>query len=182
MKKFPYVAAVSALAFGLASPALAASDYFLVIDGVEGEATTAIEVQSWSWGTNNSGSSAQRDGSPRVTASQNTQSLRESPTRGGVTKLTASQNSQSLREPGFGAMAKLDEVTGFTLVLAPSEAAGRLCKGKHIAQAHLLRTDGTVLDVSDLAIGSCDTQGGSVSVRITSGKVRHFSGHVTLLK
>lgn len=94
MRSVPIGILCSAAAFASAAPALAASDYYLVIDGVEGEATTAIEVQSWSWGTSNSGAAA-RDSGPRVTASQNTQSLRESPTRG---TLTASQNSQELRE------------------------------------------------------------------------------------
>lgn len=43
---------------------MAAVDYFLKLDGVEGESTDAkhkneIEVESWSWGATNSGSSHQ---------------------------------------------------------------------------------------------------------------------------
>ncbi len=47
--------AVSALT--LSSPALAAADYYLEIDGVEGEAATTIDVESWSWGASGSAAS-----------------------------------------------------------------------------------------------------------------------------
>lgn len=204
MKRVSFGFLCSVAAMACASPALAASDYFLVIEGVDGEATTAVEVQSWSWGATNSGASVQADGSTastagptgiklresptrrsdvKVTASQNTQSLRESPSSTGVTKLTASQNSQSLREVNFGSLAKLDEVTGFTLVLAPGDTARKMCaSGKHIANAHLVKMDGTVYDLSDLVIGSCDASGEAVAVKIASGRGKEFKGHVTLLK
>jgi len=47
--------------------AFAASDYFLKIDGVEGESTDdkhrgQIEIQSWSWGVSNAGSIASGGG------------------------------------------------------------------------------------------------------------------------
>lgn len=38
-------------ALALSDPALAATDYYLEIEGVEGEAAKTIEIQSWSWGT-----------------------------------------------------------------------------------------------------------------------------------
>jgi len=46
---------------------MAAVDYFLKIDGIDGESTdskhkNAIDVQSWSWGETNSGDSAHRGG------------------------------------------------------------------------------------------------------------------------
>lgn len=196
---------------GFASPALAASDYFLVIDGVDGEPSIVAEVQSWSWGASNQGAtsvanlgSSGQDGvaretpssRPTVTASQNTQSLRESPTRQ-VTKLTASQNSQSLRTSatapdldGDGradltSLERLDEVSGFTLTLAAdSSSARQLCAGgKHIAKAHLVGRQG-VVDFEDLAIGACTEAGagaGGVAMKVT-GKTKEFKGHVTLLK
>ena len=33
----------------LSSPALAAADYYLEIEGVEGEAASRIDIESWSW-------------------------------------------------------------------------------------------------------------------------------------
>ena len=46
---------------------MAAVDYFLKIDGIEGESTDAkhkseIDVESWSWGETNAGDSANRGG------------------------------------------------------------------------------------------------------------------------
>jgi type VI secretion system secreted protein Hcp len=46
---------------------MAAQDYFLKIDGIEGESTDSkhkneIDVESWSWGQTNSGDSAHRGG------------------------------------------------------------------------------------------------------------------------
>lgn len=40
-------------ALALSSPALAAADYYVEIDGVEGEAASSIEIESWSWGASN---------------------------------------------------------------------------------------------------------------------------------
>lgn len=209
MKSAASITLCAAATIGFATPALAASDYYLVIDGVDGEASVAIEVQSWSWGATNLGAasgtnlgSSGQDGvaretpssRPTVTASQNTQSLREAPTRR-VTKLTASQNSQSLRESSaapdldgdgradLSALEQLVEVSGFTLALAPgSPAARQLCSGgKHIAKAHLVGRQG-VIDFEDLAIGSCSEAGaGAVALKVT-GKTKEFKGHVTLLK
>lgn len=46
---------------------MAAVDYFLKIDGIDGESTdkkhkNSIDIESWSWGENNSGSSSQGGG------------------------------------------------------------------------------------------------------------------------
>lgn len=185
----------SAAAMSIAAPAFAASDYLLVIEGVEGEASSAAQVNSWSWGQSNPGAAvaadigssgqdgvATRDRAPRVTASQNTQSLRESPTRTRGS-LTASQNGQELRQADFASLAKVSEVTGFTLDLGSGAAAQKMCAtGKHIAKAHLVRADGTVYDLTDLVIGACDASGGTTRVKIASGKSKEFKGHVTLLK
>ncbi|HEX7373694.1 MAG TPA: type VI secretion system tube protein Hcp, partial [Steroidobacteraceae bacterium] len=51
------IAAISSLVLG-ALPALAASDYLLQLDGVQGESATKgqpapIEISSWSWGASN---------------------------------------------------------------------------------------------------------------------------------
>ncbi|MDD3798301.1 MAG: hypothetical protein PHE36_03880 [Novosphingobium sp.] len=213
MRSIRYGILCAATAMVLAPPAFAASDYFLVIDGVDGEASSATQVESWSWGQTNSGGSvppnigssgqdgvAARDNSPKVTASQNTQSLRESPSRPHISPsqnsqslresptrlgggLTASQNSQELRQADFANLAQLGEVSDFTLNLGSDAVVRQMCgSGKHIARAHLVRADGTVYDLTDLVIGSCDTSGGATVVKIVSGKAKEFKGHVTLLK
>lgn len=100
-----------------ASPAFAASDYFLKFDGVEGEAGTVIEVASWSFGVCNAGqcttvksprdaasgqaTGKRQHGTVRVQASQNTQSLRESPTRAstGATAVSETVQEQAKTAP-----------------------------------------------------------------------------------
>lgn len=89
-----FVVAVSLLG---ASPALAASDMFLKLGGVDGETTVEVPIDGWSFGTCNAGqcttivsprdsasgqaTGKRQHGVVRVQASQNTQALRESPTR-----------------------------------------------------------------------------------------------------
>jgi type VI protein secretion system component Hcp len=95
MKKATALFAMSA-ALMSAAPALAASDMFIKFDGVEGEDSATASIESWSFGACNSGScqtvtspreassglaTGKRTHHPSVVASQNTQSLRESPTR-----------------------------------------------------------------------------------------------------
>lgn len=94
MKRLYCTVAAATLGLGAAPSALAASDYLLVIDGVEGEAASSAEILSWSWGASNPSSAAaatDRAVSPRDAASGNRSH------KSGHTGLTASQNSQSLR-------------------------------------------------------------------------------------
>lgn len=206
MKKLPIGILCTAAAIAMAAPASAAqSDYLLVIDGVDGEASVAIEVQSWSWGASNPGvniGSSGQDGAarerPTVTASQNTQSLRESPTRASTGRDVATGQSSGRNAAGgvnvasgdldgdgridLEGLAKVDEVSGFTLTLAPGAASRSSCAtGKHIKEAHLVAR-GTVYDLEDLVISSCTGgSGGSLAMAVT-GKTREFRGHVTLMK
>jgi len=88
--RYALIAGVSAFMMSTAANA-AHSDYYLKIEGVDGEA----KVAEWSFGACNAGqcstvksprdvatgqSTGKRQHKPSVTASQNTQSLRESPT------------------------------------------------------------------------------------------------------
>jgi hypothetical protein len=188
----------SAAVLSSATPALAASDYFLVIDGVNGGATTAMEVQSWSWGTSNS--AAARDSGPRVTASQNTQSLRaapiKAPPRGGgdcddgdcnVTPAQVGDLDGDGR-PNLAQLATVEEVSGFTLTFAPRAAARQICAaGKHIAKAHLVGREG-VIDLENVRVGSCSGGGGAGGMTMAiTGQARTTKGgenlaKVTLLK
>lgn len=114
MRAFNAIASITAT-MAFATPAMAASDYLLEIDGIKGE-VSSIAIESWSFGACNAGqcTSVSRDaasgqatgkrgggGVVKLTASQNSQSLRESPTRQSTKSevtVTASQNTQSLRE------------------------------------------------------------------------------------
>lgn len=85
--------AVSALTLAFTGTAHAAStDYFLELDGVKGESKSRASVESWSFGVCNTAacsaaSQAAYDKCCRPQASQNTQSLRESPTRASTGKV-----------------------------------------------------------------------------------------------
>lgn len=91
-----------------ATPALASSDYLLQIDGVKGEAAAPVTVESWSFGVCNSGAcssgstkreagsgmaTGKRQHEPvRTQASQNSQSLRESPSKASLGKTAVSDD------------------------------------------------------------------------------------------
>lgn len=187
MNRFASIGLCSAAAIAIAAPAMAASaDYLLVIDGVDGEASSVVEVESWSWGTSNPG---------RTVATQNSQSLRESPTRASTgrgvvtgvspgTTSTAGVNVAAGDVDGDGradlvALEKLDEVSGFTLTLAASPSARSACAtGKHIKHAHLV-AKGVVYDFEDVIVSSCT--GGS-TLALTGRMKDYHGGHVTLMK
>ncbi|MFM5923664.1 MAG: hypothetical protein ACKOPG_05710 [Novosphingobium sp.] len=89
-----------------ATPALASSDYLLQIDGVKGEAVAPIEVESWSFGVCNAGAcssgreaasgmaTGKRQHEPvTIQASQNSQSLRESPSKASLGKTAVTDDA-----------------------------------------------------------------------------------------
>jgi type VI protein secretion system component Hcp len=70
MKHLVAAALASSAALTIASPALAASDYLLEIEGVKGEAAATIEINSWSWGVSNPAQASSHEvKSPRDAAS-----------------------------------------------------------------------------------------------------------------
>lgn len=180
----------------------AQADYYLKIDTIEGEAT----VSAWSFGACNAGQcttiASPRDaasgqasgkrtgqGDVKVTASQNTQSLRESPTRASSGKATwdlatgkgartAGGTSVAAGDVDGDGMADLayattqSEVTNFTLHYdkIPIEHL-KVCSSKHIASAVLRSGSGTIeltgATVS-CATGAGTAAGGTV-VRQTQG-------------
>lgn len=104
--KASVIFAASAMLVG--TPAFAASDYLLKLDGVDGEASATIEVASWSFGVCNAGQCSTVK-SPRDAASgQATGKVKHVPTK----ISNASQNTQSLR----------GSPTGTTAVAAPASA------------------------------------------------------------
>jgi hypothetical protein len=208
--RYTVLAGIAALATSTAVYA-AHADYYLKIDTVEGEAMAS----DWSFGACNAGQcttiSSPRDaassqsagksagkGDVKVTASQNTQSLRESPTRassgkagwdlatgkgarsaGGVNVAAGDVDGDGLADLAY--VATQSEVSSFTLTFQKIEATWRqVCNGKHIAKA-TLRTATDSYELSGVTV-SCaagasgagglvrkQTQGSSFGERCDAG-------------
>lgn len=197
----------SALGLVFATPALAASDYLLVIDGVDGESSTAAPLESWSFGHSNPTTSTSMS-SGRVSAPRDAQSgmasgkLRESPTKASTGRALAGggdcDDTDCKDRPdrvaagdvdGDGALdfaqaARLDEVGPLSLTLpASSNAARSLCgKTDHLRSGHIVKSDGTIYDLNSFSFGACTAQGSSVKVAAGGGKIKQTTGHVTLIK
>jgi len=195
------LAGIMALATSTAVYA-AQADYYLKIDTIDGEAT----VSAWSFGACNSGQcttiASPRDaasgqasgkrtghGDVKVTASQNTQSLRESPTRassrkatwdlatgkgartaGGVNVATGDVDGDGMADLAY--VTTRSEVTNFTLHYdkIPIEHL-KVCSGKHIASA-VLRSGLDSIEMTGATV-SCatgaGTAGGGTVARQTQG-------------
>jgi type VI protein secretion system component Hcp len=186
---FATMAASGALLAATAS--LAASDYYLKIEGVDGDTAAAsqakpIELQSWSFGAAQAGVASPRDaasGLPTgkrqhkpmtVTKPIETSAplLRESPTRASAGATTAA----AAAAPATPATAEMQTVN-FSVPEPGDESTAelaRLCaSGKHIKSATLSSPNGRY-QLSDAVITSC---------AVTGNERRYeFRGHVTLMK
>lgn len=162
-----------------ATASLAASDYYLKIEGVDGESARSqtIELQSWSFGASNAGVVSPRDAASGLATGRrqhnpmtiskplepSTPLLRESPTKASTgAPATAVAEVQtvtfSVPEPGNASTADL----------------ARMCaSGKHIKNAVLSSPNGRY-QLRDAMITSC---------AVTGNERRYeFRGHVTLMK
>ena len=152
----------------LAGPASAASDYYLKIDGIKGEATTssrskAIEVSSFSWGM-----------------SQASAAVRESPTKASTGKTQKAVSATAAAQPDAMADSPAsDSIKSFSLTVAESgdETAAYLARacasGERIPRAELTVRDQRY-ELTDFVVTSCAVSG---------NQRRHeFRGHVTLMK
>ncbi len=204
--RYTVLAGIAALATSTAVHA-AQADYYLKIDTIEGEAMAS----DWSFGACNAGHcttiSSPRDAASgqsagksvvKVTASQNTQSLRESPTRassgkagwdlatskgaraaGGVNVAVGDVDGDGLAD--LTNVATQSEVSNLTLTFQKIEATwGQVCAGKHFAKA-TLRTAADSYELTDVTV-SCasgasgaggqvakQTQGSSFGERCNAG-------------
>ena len=158
MKHLSILAGVTAAvaAIGLAPAFAASADYFLKLDGVDGEAAASrpIDIESWSFGVCPNG---------RCTTLANRSQHRAAP-RPTLTISGSNMAAQRAADPPVGDLdgdgapdlgyaAQVSEVTGLTLHLATaSPALLKVCAGKHIAKAELQRGGGDSLIISDATI------------------------------
>jgi len=174
-------------AIAMAVPAQAATDYLLEIGGVEGEASETAPVASWSFGVcssdqcNSSSTRKEVSSAPALpkstlTASQNSQSLREAPTRGTKGRTDAAIGASAGATAPVAVTGDLDgdgdgdarsdlayaaqraEISRLTFVFAKSSPVlAKVCAGKHIAKA-TLRGASENFDILDAAV-TCSLQG-----------------------
>jgi type VI protein secretion system component Hcp len=152
----------------LAGPASAASDYYLKIDTIKGEAAAsssakAIEVSSFSWGM-----------------SQTSAAVRESPTKMSTGKTQQPVGAVSADQPiATSVSPATDSIKTFSLTVAESgnETAAYLARacasGQHIPRA-VLTVRNQRYELKDVMVTSCAVSG---------NERRHeLTGHVTLMK
>jgi len=187
LKGTTVVSAVWALSAGLA---LAASDYYLKIDGVDGESSAApanIEVQSFSWGASNPtsvGSSGMSAGKvavqdlsvTAVTAPRDAASGQATGRRAPTSTAAAVSAAPVVAEPKSG------DMTTFSVAVreSPTQSstggsslAHACASGKHFPSA-TLTANGRSYTLQDVVVSSC----------AMSGEMRtaELKGHVTLIK
>jgi len=165
-----------------ATASLAASDYYLKIEGVEGESASrspqTIELQSWSFGASNAGVVAPRDaasGMPTGKRQHGTVTITK-PLEPSTPLLRESPTKATAAAPAAGAAANVQTVT-FSVPEPGNDSTAALAKmcasGKHIKSAVLSSPNGRY-QVQDAVITSC---------AVTGAERRYeFRGHVTLMK
>lgn len=172
--RIPTIAAAAIIAMASAPAAFAASDYLLEIDGVKGESKDTAMVASWSFGACNagacaSGSAVQTIKSPRDAATGQSSGKRQH----GVVKVTASQNTQSLRESptrastGKTAVAQEATGSGTTEKTSPANAGWDLATNKGARAAGSGGGAGKA-SMSDLSVMGASAAGG---ISVATGDV-----------
>ncbi len=119
----------------MASPALAASDYLLELDGIKGESSTTIEIESWSFGATNQSSV----GSSGMSSGKRT----HKPIR---------LSSPNLDGGTFEVVAPRDVATG------QSSGKSSCATGKHFPRA-VLSTRALAYELKEVFISSCAAGG-----------------------
>lgn len=165
-----------------ATASLAASDYYLKIEGVDGEATRSkpqtIELQSWSFGASNSAVVSPRDTASGLATGkrQHNPMTISKPLEPSTPLLRESPTKVSAAAPATGAVADVQTVTFSVPEPANDSTAGlaKMCaSGKHIKSAVLSSPNGRY-QLQDAVITSC---------AVTGNERRYeFRGHVTLMK
>jgi hypothetical protein len=163
--------------------AVAASDYLLELEGVEGDVRAGrqtIEVQSFSWGTSNAGTMTAGGGGGAGKVVVRDISLTAAAPRDASSGLATGRPSAVAgnADAAAAAAAAAPAVRDVSVTL-PEAAAKSVCaSGKHIAKANL-SARGERVELEDVVVTSCTTQAG---VSVVSMRGHTKSGHVTLLK
>jgi hypothetical protein len=189
------LAVASALVMS-ATAALGASDYLLEIEGVTGEAgasdaSTKIEISSFSWGTSNPtsvGSSGMSAGkvsmqdmsvSAAAAPSATAQAVRESPTKQSTGKTVAP--AAAAGAPAGASPPKVGDMATVTVMLreSPTKAStgktSRSCmQGEHISQVVLV-AQGKRYEMHDVVVTACGPSADGM-------RQKELTGHVTLIK
>ena len=172
--------------------AMAASDYYLKLGGVQGESTeraqaSSGEVLSWSWGASNASSAVAGSGGGAGKVSMSDLSATASAT---APRDAASGQATGKRQhkpvamdsggtTGTATAAPSGEVRSVNVVVADpgnatSQQLDRACaSGKHFDKVELSMR-GQVTELNDVVVSSCSV----------AGKERRYElkGHVTLIK
>jgi type VI secretion system secreted protein Hcp len=186
MSTFRMIAAVSSLLLAT-TPALAASDYLLQLDPVQGQgqdaAPQSIEVESFSWGTSNAGSMATGGGSGKVNVQDISLTKRGAPrdaSSGMASGKRAAPDAVADVQPvAAAAVPSVGDVASFTVLIreSPTKAStgktGACAKGTHFPHAVLVAR-GQRYEFSDLVETTCTVADGQVK--------KNYTGHVTLMK
>jgi type VI protein secretion system component Hcp len=153
-----------------ATASLAASDYYIKFEGVDGESKTraraeTIELQSWSFGASQTGVVSPRDSASGLATGKRQHKPMTVITPEATDARTAAPAAEEIRtvtfavpEPGNATSAQL----------------ARLCaSGKHLKSAVLSGPDGRY-QMNDVVVSSCAVQGNE--------RKYELKGHVTLMK
>jgi hypothetical protein len=174
-----------------AMPALAATDYYIKLGGVEGESTEkgqTIEVLSWSWGLSQGGtaSSTKRVGAGKVqapTAAPDAsvvvpRDAASGQASGKRTAVAAGDVDGDGRAEVAAAEPQVDTVNEVTLRIResptlPSRARQGCAAGTHFGTVNL-GGKGKQYRMQDAVVTACEIQDGVRTMKL--------KGHVTLLK
>ena len=191
IRRFASAAAAASLLMA-AGPAMAASDYLLQLDGVNGDgqdrtASQTIEVDSFSWGVSRPGSAktSPGGGAGKVNVQDlsvtSAQAPRDASSGMATGKRTATVTDAD-GDAGANAVAaapKVGDVASFSVVIreSPSKSstgkAGGCANGTHFPHAVLVAR-GQRYEFSDVVVTSCTVADGQLK--------KDFKGHVTLMK
>jgi type VI protein secretion system component Hcp len=179
--------------------AMAASDYYLKLGGIQGESTERVqassgEVLSWSWGASNASSAVAGSGAGAGKASMSDLSATApaAPPRDAASGMaTGKRQHKPVAMDSGGTTGTATDVTGIATAApsgevrsvsvvvaepgnATSQQLDRACaSGKHFDKVELSMR-GQVTELQDVVVSSCSV----------AGKERRYElkGHVTLIK
>ena len=140
----------TAAAIAVSAPALAASDFLLEIDGIDGESAAPMAVDDWSFGACNAGQCTTIT-SPRDLASGQASGKAGSPTRAGWDLATNKGGRMAAASPVVGDLdgdghadfayaGTLNSIQALTFTFdKASPQLARFCTGKHFTSVTLRR-------------------------------------------